>query len=89
LNDDKRRQFKVGDNLRFISRATGEEMLCDIIGLCLFRDFATLVQALGAKRCGWDKEYTAEEYNKDMEQYYTKGEIMKYGALGIVLRRQD
>jgi ASC-1-like (ASCH) protein len=85
LRDEKRSLYKVGDKILFKNRETSEELVCKIIGLCWFDNFGTLVKNFGALKCGWDKEYDAEQYNTDMEQYYQKSEIEKYGVLGIVL----
>lgn len=86
MNDEKRRQLKLGDNIRFINRENGEEVICKIVGLCRFQDIITLAQTLGVARLGYEK-WTPEKYNEFMEQHYTKEEIIKYGALGIVLGR--
>ncbi|MCL2673128.1 MAG: HD domain-containing protein [Alphaproteobacteria bacterium] len=87
LCDEKRRQLKLGDNILFINRENDETLPCKIVGLCRFRDFGALVESLGAKQCGWDKEISPEDADADMEQYYPRDDIKKYGALGIVLER--
>ena len=86
LRDEKRSEYEVGDSILFKNRETSEELLCKIIGLCWFDNFGHLVGNFGAIKCGWDKEYSVEKYNSDMEIYYKKSEIEKYGALGIVLK---
>jgi ASC-1-like (ASCH) protein len=85
MRDEKRKKIKIGDDILFISRENGETALRRVVGLCWFEDFAQLAKTLGAVKCGWDKEYAADKYNSDMEQYYSKDDIKKHGALGIIL----
>ncbi len=86
LYDEKRQQIKVGDTILFINRGDDDTMICRVIGLCIFENFAELVAAVGAKPCGWDKDTPPTDPDADMEAYYPKTDIQKYGALGIVLK---
>jgi len=83
LYDEKRQHLKVGDDILFTNDETGETLACTITGLCWFRDFATMVANLGYAKCGWDTE--PKNPDADMERHWTKPDIKKYGALGIVL----
>ena len=84
LYDEKRRLLKIGDQILFVNLESEEQLLCKIVGLCWFQDFRTLVENLGALRFGWDTEYS----DADIEKYYSRDDVKKYGALGIVLSKE-
>lgn len=86
LYDEKRQQIKVGDTILFINRGDDYTMICRVVGLCIFESFAELIAVVGAKPCGWDKDTPSIDPDADMEAYYPKADIQKYGALGIVLK---
>lgn len=89
LYDEKRREIAPNDIIIFTNNETQETLPATVVGLCRFSDFGNLVSVVGAKRCGWDKSYPIEKYNADMEKYYSKEDIEKYGALGIVVKVID
>ena len=85
LYDEKRQLLKVGQDIIFTNRESGEKMTCKITGLYWFEDFGALVENLGWKKCGWTE--SPKDPDADMANYYPKEDIKNYGALGIVLQR--
>ena len=85
LNDEKRQRINVEDTVVFNCSSTKDIITAQISGLHKFSDFKELYNALPLEKCG----YTVAELDTapytDMEQYYTKEQIEKYGALGIEL----
>ena len=56
-----------------------------VSGLHKFSDFEELYKALPLEKCGYTVAELDTAHYTDMEQYYTKEQIKKYGALGIEL----
>ena len=85
INDEKRQRINIGDTIEFNCSATKDIITAQVSGLHKFSTFEELYNALPLEKCG----YTVAELNTakytDMEQYYTKEQIEKYGALGIEL----
>lgn len=85
LNDEKRQRIKVGDIVVFNCSSTKDVIVAQVKQLQKFSDFEELYAVLPIEKCGYTKdELDAAQYT-DMEQYYTKEQIKKYGALGIEL----
>ena len=84
LNDEKRRQIKVGDTIRFTNLITSEELDTKVIKLHKFPTFEELYKNFDKVSLGYNEN---EEANpKDMEAYYPKEKQKKYGALGIEIK---
>ena len=85
LNDEKRKRINVEDTVVFNCSSTKDIISAQVSGLHKFSDFKELYKVLPLEKCG----YTVAELNTahytDMERYYTKEQIKKYGALGIEL----
>ena len=85
LNDEKRQRINVEDTVVFRCSSTKDIITAQVSGLHKFSDFEELYKVLPLEKCG----YTVAELNTthytDMEQYYTKEQIKKYGTLGIEL----
>lgn len=85
LNDEKRQKIKKEDTVVFNCALSKDTIMAQVIGLHKFSDFEELYRALPLERCGYTQiELDTAQYT-DMEQYYTKEEIKKYGTLGIEL----
>lgn len=83
LNDEKRQRINTNDTVIFNCISTKDVITAQVCGLHKFTDFEELYKVLPLDKCG----YTVAELNTanytDMEQYYTKEQIKKYGTLGI------
>ena len=82
LNDEKRQLINVGDIIEFSHIDTEEIIKTKVIKLHKFKTFKELFDHFDNKRIGIKKEdnYTI------MDNFYTKEEQEKYGALGIEIK---
>ena len=85
LNDEKRQQINVEDTVVFDCSSTKDIITAQISGLHKFSNFKELYNALPLEKCGYTVAELDTAHYTDMEQYYTKEQIKKYGALGIEL----
>lgn len=85
LNDEKRQRINVEDTVVFNCSSTKDIITAQVSGLHKFSDFEELYNALPLEKCGYSKTELDTAHYTDMEQYYTKEQIEKYGALGIEL----
>lgn len=84
LYDEKRQEIKVGDEIEFTSRVTGEKQLTKVIALHTYSGFAELYKDFDKISMGYAED---EEANpEDMEQYYSKEEQEQYGVVGIEIQ---
>ena len=84
LYDEKRQEIKVGDEIEFTSRVTGEKQLTKVIALHTYSSFAELYKDFDKISMGYAED---EEANpEDMEQYYSKEEQEQYGVVGIEIQ---
>ncbi len=76
LNDEKRRELKVGDVIEFSLVDSDEKLEQTIIGLQVFPSFALM----------WAK-FPAEDGSgaESMYKYYSKEDEAKYGVVAIAL----
>lgn len=81
LYDEKRRQVNIGDEIEFLNEATGQTVVTKVVKLHLFSDFGELYEQFDKIKLGY-KEYE-EAKSSDMEKYYSKEDILKYGVVGI------
>ena len=85
LNDEKRRQIKIGDTIRFLKEPElTESFKVKVIDLLrydtfedMFKDFDISVLA--------DISMTKEELISVLEEFYPKEKQVQYGVLGIKL----
>lgn len=84
LNDDKRRELKVGDTITFISRKTDEEIKCEVVNLLTFNNFEELYNKIPKEKLGYDEEDIASP--ADMNLYYPADRQRKYGVVGIEIK---
>lgn len=85
LNDEKRQRINVEDTVVFNCSSTKDIITAQVSGLHKFSDFKELYNALPLEKCGYTVAELDTAHYTDMERYYTKEEIKKYGALGIEL----
>ncbi len=85
LNDEKRQRINVEDTVVFNCFSTKDIITAQISGLHKFSNFKELYNALPLEKCGYTVAELDTAHYTDMEQYYTKEQIEKYGALGIEL----
>lgn len=83
LFDEKRKKISVGDMLVFRNNENLDLITATVKALHTFPDFTELYKTLPLTLCGYDEGEEAEP--SDMERYYTKEDINKYGAVGIEL----
>lgn len=84
LYDERRKNIKIGDYLRFTNRETSETILVEVINLYRFRDFVELYRFFDKKRLGYKENEIANP--KDMEIYYSKDKIEQFGSLAIEIK---
>ena len=82
LNDKKRRLINVGDIIEFMHIDTKEVLKTKVIKLHKYNTFEELFKEFDNKRFGLKEtdNYTI------MDNFYTKEEQKKYGALGIEIK---
>lgn len=85
LNDEKRQRTNVEHTIVFLCSSTKDIITARVSGLHKFSDFEELYKALPLEKCGYTVAELDTAHYTDMEQYYTKEQIKKYGALGIEL----
>lgn len=82
LNDKKRRQFKVGDIIEFISRSNPENKIEVIIkNLEIFHNFNNLFQEISPNLTGIKTK--PEEAAQQMLEFYSIEEQNKHGVVAI------
>ena len=85
LFDEKRQRLRVGDEIVFLCRNTGEQIIKRIEKLHLFENFEELYKNMPLLKCGYTAENVAKASFSDMEAYYSKEDQKKYGVVGIEL----
>ncbi len=87
LNDEKRQKINIGDRIEFRCSEINSVIFAEVIKLHKFLDFEQLYKVLPLEKCGYSKNDLKSAHYTDMEKYYTKEQIEKYGALGIELQK--
>ena len=85
LNDAKRQLIKVGDTIVFTHNQTKEEIVCEVTNLYRYPTFKDMYESFNKERLGYSFEEEASYL--DMEKFYLKSEIEKYGVLGIEIKK--
>lgn len=81
LNDEKRQKLKVGDQVEFTDKSTNEKIVVQVVNLHRFSSFQELYNNFDKLKLGYQSDDVANP--EDMEQYYSKDEIKKYGVVSI------
>ena len=84
LNDEKRRQIKVGDTITFTNRSNNEQISTVVINLRKYDSFEELYKHFDKISLGYTEDEIADP--KDMEQYYPQDKQEEYGVLGIEIK---
>ncbi len=80
LNDEKRKELTVGDNIKFLKRPDEvESVLVEITNLYSFNNFEKLLSSFPASDFG-GKDLTDL---LSIYKYYSKEDESKYGVVGI------
>lgn len=80
LNDEKRQQLRVGDQIEFTSRADEvQKVLVEITALPTFATFKELGESFPPAEYGSESRAEYEE----MYQYYSPEDEAKYGVVAI------
>ena len=87
LNDKKRQKINIGDRIEFRCSEINSVIFAEVIKLHKFLDFEQLYKALPLEKCGYSKNDLKSAHYTDMEKYYIKEQIKKYGVLGIELSK--
>lgn len=84
LYDDRRKAIKVGDTIVFTNNETWKKITVEVVNLYQFPSFDELYRHFDKTRLGYNKDEIANP--KDMERYYSKDNILRYGVLGIEIK---
>jgi len=83
LNDEKRKQLKVGDTLVFLKRPDEKEMVSAIVkNLVYFSNFLEVTDFYDMKRI-YLEGTTQEDYLSLMGKFYSDEEVSKDGVVAI------
>ncbi len=83
LNDDKRQQIKVGDDIEFTDRAGGETFVAQVIELLPHPSFEELFNSQPPQAFGGE---TKQELLDAVYKYYSHADEQRYGVVGIKLQ---
>lgn len=85
LLDEKRKALRVGDKIIFTNRTNNEKI--DVLVTNLFKadSFAPIYEKYSKVVMGYNEEDDAKP--EDMEEYYSKEEIKKYGCIAIEIEK--
>lgn len=84
LFDEKRRELKIGDTIKFTNRTNNEEIEAIIINLYQYDSFNELYKHFNKIRLGYQNDEDANP--KDMEEYYSREEQDKYGVVAVEIK---
>ena len=87
LYDEKRQKINIGDIIEFNNSNTEELIVTEVIALHKFNNFKELYNSFDKTSIGY--EYNELALPEDMEQYYDKNDIIKYGVVGIEIKKLD
>ena len=85
LNDEKRQLLNIDDTIEFTNRVTLEKLETKIINLYYYDSFKEFYKNFDKISIGYKDDEEAKP--EDMEMYYSKEDIEKYGVVAIEIRR--
>lgn len=86
LNDEKRKDIKIGDVIVFQKEPElKEELYTQIVNLSVKRNFKELLKNLDVSEYS-DKSESEEKFLNDLYKFYTKQQEEKYGVVGIQIK---
>lgn len=84
LNDEKRRDVKVGDKITFTNIDTGEQVVTKCKALYTADSFVELFKILkNNEKMGFKHKESPENMSEQMREYYSIENEEKYGVVGI------
>ncbi len=87
LNDDKRKNLKIGDEIIFQKvPELKEELYTTVENLFFEKSFEDAIMNLEIQQYADQKE-TRENFLKDLYKFYTKEQENKYGVIAIKVRK--
>ena len=87
VNDEKRRNLKVGDKLIFIKRPDDIEKKEEtVLELKYYNNFREMVNYYDIENL-YLKSYTKEDFLKLLNRFYTDEEQNKYGVVAIKFKK--
>lgn len=87
LNDDKRKNLKVGDEIVFQKEPElKEELHTKVEKLCIYKSFKDIIMNLDVKQYA-DRQETSEDFLNDLYKFYTKEQEEKYGVVAIKVKK--
>lgn len=83
LNDEKRRNIKLGDKIKFLKEPLlNESFEAEVIGLLNYRSFEDLIRDYDTSILS-DNTVSKEEVLSTLSKFYSREDEDKYGVLGI------
>ena len=86
LNDPKRQQIKIGDEIQFTDLETDEMLETEVRGLEVFPSFRDLFAKYSGVIIGSPEAETIDELDQENVEIYSRAREQKYGALAISLQ---
>ena len=86
LYDEKRSLIKIGDEIEFFHKGSGESLVADVVALHRFKSFKDLYETLPLCQCGYTAENVDQASPSDMNRYYSAELQGEYDVIGIELR---
>lgn len=81
LCDEKRSKLLVGDTITFTNMVSDEKLVVKVVSLNKYKDFTELYEHYNKVALGYNED--EEALPSDMEKYYNREDIIKYGTLAI------
>ena len=86
LNDEKRKDLKIGDEIIFQKKPElKEELYTQIVSLNIKRNFKELIEKIDVSEYS-DKSESEGKFLNDLYKFYTKEQEEKYGVVGIQIK---
>lgn len=84
LNDEKRKEIRIGDTIQFINLGDLKDtLLTKVIDIYVFDSFADLYSTLSLEDLGYSEDEFSTASSKDMDKFYTPEEQALYGVVGF------
>lgn len=85
LNDEKRSQIKISDEIEFTNIKTNETLIYRVTNLFKYNNFEELYNNHNKISIGYTKDESVNP--DDMLMYYSKEDIERCGVLGIEIQK--
>ena len=84
LNDERRKELRVGDSIEFTNRFTLEKLEVSVENIYYFDTFEELYKHFDKISLGYKEDEIPNP--KDMDIYYSKEQQEKYGVIAIKIK---